>query len=381
MTMQLRVLLGVLLALFAATVGLAQGNQGPDTDRIRRDEAEILRKAERLREVMTRMLARYEQEGRVEQAKLLKTGLEHLQSSAVVEDVAGIRIDLDAEAFARAIEKQGEVVNDLERLLAILLDRRSLDNLEKEIATAERLAAEAARLLQKQQELRQDSQQVSQRGATEAENALAQRLRELATKQRAEAQANLRQAGPRLPFLEDALARVRQLLERQTKLESAAAQQTESGAADPRRERSFALGELGERARELIDERRRQSEWQRAEELASELEKAAADDDAQAREKALQRLHDVMERLARAREGEDPAAARAATEQLAKASHPDATKQATQQAAQQARNVANTRAKAERAKADQRSHSGYYLSGRGVPRRTAASRDGRSSLP
>ena len=94
--MRLEVLPGVLFALLAATAALAQGKQEPNNDRLRRDQAEILRKAERLRDVMTRMLTRYEQEGRVEQTKLLKSGLEHLQSSSVLEDVAGIRNDLDA---------------------------------------------------------------------------------------------------------------------------------------------------------------------------------------------------------------------------------------------------------------------------------------------
>ncbi len=357
--MQLSWLWRVTFALLLATVGFAQVNQDQDTDRIRRDQAEILRKAERLRDVMTRLLSRYEQDGRVEQAKLLKSGLEHLQTSGVLEDVAGIRADLDAEAFARAMEKQTEVVNDLERLLSILLDRRSLENLEKEIATAERLAAEASRLLEQQQELRQESQQVAQRGASEQENAMAQRLRELAAKQRTQAQTNLRQAGPRLPFLEDALARVRQLLERQAKLEKAIAQQAESGAADPRRERSFALGELGEKARELIDERRREAEWQRAEALATELEKAAAGDDAQARERALQRLQDVLERLARPRadEGSDTDATRAAADDLAKANSPDATPQTTQQAAQKARTLASEQTKAQRGKAEARSQA------------------------
>jgi hypothetical protein len=356
MTMRVHFLLGVVLSLAGHGV-CAQGTLEQDTARIRADQAEILRKAERLREVMTRMLTRYEAEGRVEQAKLLKAGLEHLQACAVLEDVAGIRNDLDAEAFARAIDKQSEVVADLERLLNILLDRRSLDNLDQEIATAERLAQEASRLLAEQQKLREQSQQVAARGATPTEDALAERLAELANRQRAESQQNQRQAGPRLPFLEDALARVRALLEQQSKLETSASEQTRAGAADPRRETSFRLGELAERARALTDDRRRQNEWQRAHDLAGELEKAAAGDDAQARERALQRLHDLLTRLARPRADkiEDLDAAQGTLDELTKASHPDATKDGTRNAAQRAKELAAAQAAKERAAADRSS--------------------------
>jgi hypothetical protein len=314
--------------LFSTTMigALAQG-QDQDSERLRRDQAEILRKAERLRDVMTRLLVQYEKDGRVEQAKLLRNGLEHLESSSVLEDVAGIRNDLDAEAYSRAIDKQSEVIEDLRRLLDILLDRRSLESLEKEIATAERLAADADRLLQRQQDLRQQSQEIGRGNASAAEEAVAQQLRDLANRERAEAQNNLRQAGPRLPFLEDALARVRQLLERQERLETAAQRQL-AGGSDPRREQAFTLGDLSERARELIDAERRQLEWQRAQELAAELEKAAAGADAQARERALQRLHDVLERLARSPRGEDGEATRAAADEVARAMSPDAKSQA-----------------------------------------------------
>lgn len=342
----LLIMLATLLATPMAQVG------GQDTERLRHDQAEILRKAERLRDVMTRLLTQYEADGRVEQAKLLRNGLEHLQNSAVLEDVAGIRNDLDAEAYARAMEKQSEVVEDLRRLLDILLDRRSLENLEKEIATTERLAAEADRLLERQREVREQSQEITRGGASQRENDLAQQLRELATKERAEAQSNLRQAGPRLPFLEDALARVRRLLERQAQLENAQKRQS-AGEGDPRREQSFTLGNLGERARELIDAERRQHEWERAQELATELEKAAASDDAQARERAMQRLHDVLERLARAPRGEDMERTRAAAEELTKAVSPDAGDQALAKAARNAKAMAAERASEQRDSADE----------------------------
>src|SRR5690606_18276805 len=189
------------------------------------------------------------------------------------------------------------------------------------------------------------------------EDRLAGALRDLANRQRNEAQANLRQAGPRLPFLEDALARVRALLERQVDLEKALAAAPDGGQPDPRREQSFALGDLGERARELIDARRRQHDWQRARAAAAELEKAAAAGDAQARERAQQRLQDVLERLARSPRGDDGAATRAAADALAKATSPDVGAQALQEAVQQAAALAEAKAEEHRAAADEQSEA------------------------
>src|SRR5690606_18759775 len=288
MTMLARVMRTVLFCLVAG--GIAAQGQESDTARLRRDQAEILRKAERLRDVMQRLLDRYEQEGRAEQAKRLRAGLEHLEAAKLLEDVAGIRADLHAEARSRAVEKQGEVVAELDRLLAILLDRRSLESLEREIASAARLAGEAGQLLDRQRELRAQSQATTEQGATAAEDRLAGARRDLANRQRNEAQAALRAglaAGPA------------------------------GGRRAPRREQSAALGDLGGRARELIDARRRQPDWQRARAAAAELEKAAAAGDAQARARAQQRLQDVLERLARSPRGDDGAATRAAADALA----------------------------------------------------------------
>ncbi|MEZ5963496.1 MAG: hypothetical protein R3F56_06590 [Planctomycetota bacterium] len=352
--MRVRAIFAALVLLPHLVIAPAAQRQDQEIERLRRDQAEILRKAERLRDVMGRLLVQYDKDGRVEQAKLLRAGMEHLESSNVLEDVAGIRNDLDAEAFARAIDKQAEVVEDLRRLLDILLDRRSLENLDKEIATAERLAADADQLLQRQQDLRAQSQEVARAGGNNAEDQLAEQLRELANKERNEAQNNQRQAGSRLPYLEDALARVRRLLERQGQLEKAADRQT-SGADDARREQSFRLGDLGERGRELIDSERRQQEWERAGELAAELERVAAGDDAQARERAMQRLHDVLERLARSPRGEDGQATRDAADQVAKAAANDAKKQALAEAAKQAGDLAKARADEHRTATQQQS--------------------------
>lgn len=327
------------------TAAVVQGDSAQDLDRLRRDQAEILRKAERLRDVMTRLLARYESEGRVEQTKLLKTGLQHLEKGAILESVAGIRNDLDAQAFARAFERQAAVVAELERLLDILLDRRSMETLEQEIKTAERMAADAAELLRRQTELQAQTRESTASEPTPAERALSEQLRELARRQREEATNNLRQAGPRMPFLEDALARIRRLLAQQKTLEKRAEQQVNNtGQPDPEREQAFELGDLAERARELMDERSRGREWQRARDLAGELEQAVERKDVDAKQSVFERLMEQLERLARSPRNEDGKATRAAADELAQAGGRDASPEALAQAARRARELAEKRA-------------------------------------
>jgi len=64
-----------------------------------------------------------------------------------------------ASALAEAVRKQREVVEGLERLLNILLERQSLENLEQQTAEAERMARDARQLEQQQQQLQQRLQQ------------------------------------------------------------------------------------------------------------------------------------------------------------------------------------------------------------------------------
>ena len=55
--------------------------------------------------------------------------------------------------FTEAMRKQGVVIEDLEQLLNILLDRRSVENLDEQIRAAERLAADARALEERQRNL------------------------------------------------------------------------------------------------------------------------------------------------------------------------------------------------------------------------------------
>lgn len=246
-----------LFALFALFYAVAaaplysQTEERPQTLlKLRAEQDEVLRKAVRLKELMERLQQRYVREQKTEQVALLQKGLEHLQNSAVLQDVASIRDDLTADALSEAIRKQQAVITDIERLLNILLQRKSVENLDQAITDAALLAATARELEKRQAELLQLTQNAAQSAKSEAEQQLDNQLDELAAKQRDEAAANARAAGSRRPFLENALQRVQQLLKQQSTLEQQA-ERLRTGEGQQDRERAFDLGELVQRTREL----------------------------------------------------------------------------------------------------------------------------------
>ena len=145
-------LLTALLAITASSNTLLAQSNSPKTvdpqaiERLRRDQDEIMRKAESLKKLMTRLMTRYQRENKQEQVDYLKEGLKHLDRSGILRDVATIREDLEATAFTEALRKQKEVVNDLERLLNILLARKSIENIDEEVKAVAKQAQTAAEL-------------------------------------------------------------------------------------------------------------------------------------------------------------------------------------------------------------------------------------------
>jgi len=259
-------------------------------ERLRRDQNEILRKAERLRALMDRLLQRYERENKQEQVDLLRAGLQHLDRASMVKDVASIRDDLAANAFSEALRKQQEVVTDIERLLNILLQRRSIENLDEEIQQTAEMAATARELERLQAELRQRTDQATRTDPNETERAIEQLLDNLAREQIAEARANARAAGQRRPFLENALQRVRQLLGQHDRLEQRVATD-QAGEREADEQRLFELGALIERARELSTDIRDQGHQRQLGEQTDALAEALQDGD----QNAVQQLRDRVQ--------------------------------------------------------------------------------------
>jgi len=301
-----RHLFPVLLAAFgcAAAVPSLPAQTAPETvERLRRDQDEILRKAERLQALMQRLLQRYEREGKKE-VELLRQGLEHLDRSGILRDAASVRDDLAATAFSEAVRKQREVVDHLEQLLDILLERNSVENLDQQMRTAAAQAATARELERRQRELQQRTEQTLRGEPTPDEQALLQTLQRLQGAEAEEAARNAQQAGTRRPFLEDALQRVEALLRQQRQLEQGLADEA-SGRNEQNRARQFDLGNLIQRARELQAQTRAQGRQAELQQAAESLAQAARGNDPQLVQQARDQLEGLVQQAPKLPGGAD----------------------------------------------------------------------------
>ena len=263
-------------------------------ERLRRDQDEILRKAERLQKLMTRLKVRYEREGKQEQVAYLAEGLAHLERSGILRDVASIRENIESTAFTEALRKQSEVVDDLERLLNILLARKSIEALDDQIEQVAEQARTASQLEQRQRELIDRAQQAMQSELSPAEQQLADALAEMRDAEQREADRNAQQAGTRRPYLESALQRVQQLLQAQEKLEQGLRDE-QAGRTPTAQRQAFDLGDLSEQVRGLQREVKDQRQQQRLGAAGDELQRAAEADDAQAMLQARDRIERLLE--------------------------------------------------------------------------------------
>lgn len=284
---------GLLAAGLAGPALPAQQEDSERVERLRKEQQDILRKTERLQALMERLRQRYEREGKKEQVDLLTAGLEHLEEARILRDVASIRDDLGATALSEAVRKQRNVVENLEKLLNILLDRRSVESIaELEQMAAER-AATARQLEERQRELQQAAEEALRRDPSAAEQEILDRLQNLADAERAEATRNNRESGMRRPFLESALERVERLLRQDDRLDRALAEE-DGSQRSTRQRRQFDLGDLIQQTRDLARDVRGQGRQAEIGDAAAELEKQAEGSDTQAVQQARTRLEALV---------------------------------------------------------------------------------------
>lgn len=288
-----------LLLAVALPLGTVQAqkptDQGADQqtiERLRRDQNEIMNKAERLKKMMLQLMKRYQREKKQEKVDYLKEGLAHLERSGILNDVATIREDLESTAFTEALRKQADVVKDLERLLNILLDRKSIESLDNEMQVVSKQTATAAELERRQRELIEETQRTFESELSPAEQQLADTLANMRDAEQREADRNSQQAGTRRPFLESALSRIKDLLNAQKRLESGLEDEA-SGRTPDAKSQAFDLGDLSEKVRELQRNLRDQKQQQQMGKAGKAMQEAADAKDAQ----ALQQARDQLDRM------------------------------------------------------------------------------------
>ncbi len=281
---------GMVTGQESATQGQDQNQQA--VERLRRDQDEIMRKAERLEKLMTRLMTRYQRENKQEQVDYLKEGLAHLKRSGVLRDVATIREDLESTAFTEALRKQRGVVDDLERLLNILLARKSIEAIDDEVKTVNEQVKTAAQLERRQQELIEATRETMTEELSPSEQQLAEAFANMRDQEQREADRNAQQAGTRRPFLESALSRIDALLNAQKQLETGLEDEA-AGRTPEAKSQAFDLGDLSEQVRQLQRELRDQKQQLELGEAGKAMQEAAAAQD----EQAMQQARDQLDRL------------------------------------------------------------------------------------
>ena len=170
------------------------------------EQSNLIRQLSRLRGTMQVLLDRIQAEGRTRTAELLSDAIKRLDER-MGGDAEGITL---GEAMERArtamaegrlvqsIETQSKLVDELQGLLDILLDRQSLERLEKELADVRELREQVEALANREQQLRAETEQLRQDSANDAQKALEadiQKLLEQESERLRQAEADARASG------------------------------------------------------------------------------------------------------------------------------------------------------------------------------------------
>ncbi len=364
------------LALMALMLGLVFGSvahaqDGAHTSREQAalvEEQELLaRKLARLRDSMERLVERFEAEGRVHAAKLLRDGISHLAAGDAQSGdtnlellMTGSHDELRDGQSMQAIQTQQKVVEDLERLLSILMDRPDLEQLETSLEELKKMGAELRSMADAERQLQQATAELREQSSNEAQKRLEAGLTEVMQEQRKLLRQNEDEARRSGALdLEKLEAVLSELLEdqrtdaavlgawRPAALEAAEAPLEELALAREKQARSQRLNEVAGALRKAAQEARTgpadEDLGATVRELSTQAERAARDARAAGDEtaaRAANALERASERLRNAgQDGEERAAAAQEVDELAATLEGQAD--AEGQAAERAREAAS----------------------------------------
>jgi hypothetical protein len=179
------------------------------------EQEALIRRAERLQRQMEKMKLRYQKEGKKEYVALLNEGLRWISESQLIRKMNETSLAISSKE-RRAIPEAKKVLGDIDKLLSILLDRRSIEDLEKETKSVEKQIQTLKRLQKQQEELKKAMKKVREASRTKEEVKITQELMDLAQRERDEARKNIARAGSLQSFLEKAIDQI-QKLQKETK--------------------------------------------------------------------------------------------------------------------------------------------------------------------
>jgi hypothetical protein len=171
--------------------------QEPSEDRelalLVEEQALLQRQIQRLRGTMELLLQRISLEGRTHATDLIRRALEELDQRAAEAEVAPLTLDermdaaraaLEQGRLAQSLEHQEQLVAKLERLLAILLDRENMDELEERLARLRAYDQALEDLADQEGKLREETEALHEESRSEAARELLDRLQALTASER-----------------------------------------------------------------------------------------------------------------------------------------------------------------------------------------------------
>ena len=178
----------------------SQEEQSREQAALAEEQQHLSRQLNRLIESMETLARRFESEGRKHAADLLRKGLEHLtardeEASArtITELMEHSREDIETGLSHTALERQEIILNGLDRLLVILMDRDTED-LDKALAELKDVKQALEDLADDEQELRKQTAKLREDSADEQQKALEAGIAEAIERQRELLAQNEREA-------------------------------------------------------------------------------------------------------------------------------------------------------------------------------------------
>jgi hypothetical protein len=158
---------------------------------IAEEQALLVRQLQRLRQTMEVLVLRLEAEGRPRAVELLNEGIRLLEERSVgaraltlEESMDDSRERIEKGQVVQSLGSQIEVIAGLERLLAILMERGNLDNIEENLDRVRELQKAIDALSGRERELRAQTNELRKSSANEQQKELQEGLAHALEKQR-----------------------------------------------------------------------------------------------------------------------------------------------------------------------------------------------------
>ena len=295
------------------------------------EEQELLaRKLARIVASMDRLAQRFEAEGRVHAAKLLRDGLQHISERhegtdglTLEERMTSSHEKLDQGQSMQAIETQQAIIGELEALISILMDRPDLAELESDIERLQRQRQELEALANEEKTLREATEALREEASNDAQKRLEAGI-EAARKEQRELLTENERHGRQAGALD--LERIEQELEALRDDQATDAEVFQDW--DP-----AAAAPLGEAGQHLERARRAEARRERLSSTAEELREAAQANGDKQQGRALEERAEAARRAARASGDESAERAAEALERAAEALREAGQDEAAQAAA------------------------------------------------